>query len=123
MCTNNKLDGSRYILSEELVAIDWNDLEEEATHIICEKVQGCFCSEEQALAAGNAYLANLKSNLTWSDILPVERCGICDARMKTDDLHQALSVTVECGPANAPEILDVYYLARFCQKCVPVICD
>jgi hypothetical protein len=121
ICDEDIDNGVRWVLTEEIMGTDWRSLDKPMIHITGETALGYFCSKEHALAAANAYLAYYGSNLMWSDYLPVERCGICGAPFETEDCHQTLRLIEVRGPENDPEVLQEFYLAHFCPRCVQVV--
>ena len=86
-------------------------------------VSDCFVldmyeTEAAALDAVHSYLATCGAVAAWADIGPVEACACCQADLQTTTSHATL--TQERGPEDAPEVIDVWYPARFCNTCSSV---
>jgi hypothetical protein len=84
-------------------------------------ILGYYCCEQHAIEAYNSYLTLAGATATWPDVLPIENCGICKESFNTNIWHKALILSKERGYANNPEIINNKYVARFCQKCNPVV--
>lgn len=80
-----------------------------------------YPSEQLAIEAVKRYLTAAGAVATWADVRPIEECSCCGADMDTTKRHQALSLTIETGPEDSPEILEGRYPARFCNRCAPSV--
>ena len=81
---------------------------------------GLFCSENHAMETVNDYLMQVGADALWSNVRPIETCACCKNDFETIVWHKVLALQIERGPLHALEPLEVEYVARFCQKCVPL---
>lgn len=79
-----------------------------------------YSTKQHALEAVDRYLVAAGAVATWSDVRPTEECACCGCDIDTTETHQCLSLTIETGPEESPEVLELGgYPARFCSSCVP----
>lgn len=79
-----------------------------------------YCSEQHAKEAIAEYLLQIGATEQWSSVRPIETCASCEQDFDTTTWHQVLVLSEENGPITNPEPIDYWYVARFCNKCVPV---
>ncbi|SFI46285.1 hypothetical protein SAMN05428978_101168 [Nitrosomonas sp. Nm34] len=84
-------------------------------------ILGYYCYEQYAIEAASSYLTLAGGEATWSDVLPIEDCGICRKSFNTNTWHKVLTLSKERGHESKLEIINNKYVARFCQKCNPVV--
>lgn len=79
-----------------------------------------YCCEQHAKAAIEEYLLQIGATEKWSDVRPIETCACCNQDFDTTTWHEVLALSKERGPAANSEPMDYWYVARFCNKCVPL---
>jgi len=80
---------------------------------------GEYCSEEHAMDVIDSYLSERNAEPTWADVDPVETCACCGEDFSTAERHLTLTMMELCGPEEAQNIYDAFYVARFCRTCEP----
>ncbi len=113
--------GRRWVLLEETQACIWGS----ADAMPAVDIEGSvelehYRTPQDALRAVEDYLTVAGATAQWSDVRPIETCACCDADFDTTKWHKVLTLTVEEGPLDDPEVLDEAYPARFCNSCVSV---
>lgn len=122
ICGKNLGLGTRYVLLEETQMCLWRAPDVMPEVNIGEAVVlGYYCCEQHAMEAVSSYLTLAGGEATWSNILPIDNCGICKESFNTNIWHKVLTLSKEHGHDNKPEIINNKYVARFCQKCNPVV--
>lgn len=112
----------RWVLLDEIQKCIWTAPDEMPTvDIKYATFLGNYCCKPHAIEACNTYLTLAEAKATWSDVRPIEECGICSATFNTNTWHRVLTLSQERGYEASPEIINGEYVARFCQTCVP--CD
>jgi len=72
------------------------------------------------MAAALKLLSTIGAKATYADVRPIEECAICGADFDTSrGHHHTLTVSEESGTEECPQVLNVWYVARFCQSCCP----
>jgi hypothetical protein len=79
----------------------------------------CYCCKEHAMDGVQKYLLQVGAKPLWSDVRPIETCACCEKDFDATRSHKTLVLSVEEGPFTSPTTLEVEYVARFCNKCVP----
>lgn len=76
-----------------------------------------FLSYEDALLAAKKLLATVHAQPTFADVRPIEECAKCGADFDTRNSHHTLVISEESGDQTNPQIVQVWYVARFCCGC------
>lgn len=120
ICDKNLGLDRRWVLVDETQKCIWTGANETPEVNIQEGIHvGYYCCEQHANEACNTYLTFADAKATWSDVRPIEDCGICETSFNTNSWHRALTLSQELGYEDNPEIIDIKYVARFCPTCVP----
>lgn len=83
-------------------------------------VLGTYNSESAAMEAAAKDLRMMSCQFTWADVRPIENCGICGKDFDATSFHRSFVLSKEKGREESPNVLEVKYLARFCQSCEPL---
>jgi hypothetical protein len=114
--------GVRWLVLEETQRCIW----ESPTCVPEVDIDGSFvlnicCSGQHAMRKVDEYLSRAGAKALWSDVRPIETCTCCEEDFDTTTWHRVLTLSVEMGTLAEPKILDGWYVARFCQQCVPCV--
>lgn len=111
----------RWVLSVETQACMWTSPDAfPIVDISDAQVLAYHCSEAHAMESVQNYLRDAGARVSWADVRPVETCACCGEDFDASKWHKTLSLTVEAGRFDDPDVLDASYPARFCNRCVPV---
>jgi len=111
---------TRIVFMDETQVCHWGG-EIAEVEIQSARVLGEYCGEACADTALALYLSTAGAVATWADVRPIESCAICGNDFPTDRPHRVLTLSKETGPETDPEKVDVYYPARFCPGCAPLV--
>lgn len=110
-----------YTLCDDIHATHWGG-EIPEIEVLSSQCLGEYCGERCATEAADSYLTLLGAVRGDCDIGPVESCSACGADIDTRKPHRVTHLTFERfrPEKQCVEVADSWYLARFCNSCIPV---